>query len=465
MLRAKYGDYMRMRRGWGTHNYPYYRSQEEMLRKRFEETGKSMPPVLQKALGATARYMNRSIPVEISDFKTIREKAFYYVDKTSILKECLEEKHKFWYIMKPERFGKSLFYNIIAYFRTVVFDAAGSSLTVRSLFEGLEVGDDFTHVQDYMGVGFGFRNFLMDNFEEAFERIRMTLTFTYNNLASALYTEETTKEEAAFYDKIRSDDAEESDYAMSLRMLAHGLSKAYQKKVFVILEDFDALLAHAYLHGYYDRMLELVQVMIRNTIMDNDELAGVFLLGRYEIETDRILEGIDKEQIGYISQFDDHYEEYFGYTDDEVDRLFRFYQMEDMRDMAREWFGGYGRKQQLYNPWSINNLVASVCNGADRPFTYWTEASTDVMRQKLLQKFAPLMKEEIRKLLDGGTLEKKLHREVCFDDLHRDVEEIWNYLFLTGCLVAEEICEREGEQYGSLKIPNDECRKLWEDLL
>ena len=462
ILKAKYGDYMRMIRGWGTHNYPCYRKQEELLRKHFCQNHIQPPAVLQKELERTTRYMDTSIPVEIADFKRIREKEFYYVDKTGLLLERPEEKHRIWKIMKPERFGKSLITNMFLHYHSVLFDEIGRPVSYASLFQGLKVEEGQIPHGEYVCVGLGFRSYLMPDYEATIERIRMMITLAYNACAAALESDQITAKDREFFEKIREGSQTEEDCLIAYRVLGTCLCAAYGRKLIVNFEDLDSLLMHARLHGFYEKMASFAKALILATTEGENAPALVFLTGRFEIDGVLPDQWKETENIGCISVTNGYMEEYFGYTQEEVREMFQAYQMEEQLETAREWFGGYGLSGELYNPWSINNYIASVCNGATEPYPYWLEASTDELRKELMKRTAPMMEKEIKHLLDGGYLEKPIRDTIKPERLFQDVDEVWNYLFLTGCLTTRRIEESNGGLIAALQIPNEECRRFFE---
>ncbi len=404
----------------------------------------------------------KNLPIGIEHFEEMRREDFYYVDKTGMIKELLEDKAKVNLFTRPRRFGKSLNMNMLQYFFEYGCDS--------SLFEGLSIEKEENLCQEYMGKFPVISITLKGAGSGNFERTRGMLCSIIGNEAMRFpFLKESPQlsdeEKEQYKQLVNVDTSGQQAFIMpdavledSLRTLCRLLRKHYNQKVILLIDEYDVPLDKAQHDGYYDEMLNLIRGMLGQALKTNDSLQFAVLTGCLRVAKESIFTGLNNLRVLSITSL--QFDEYFGFTDREVRELLKFYGLENKYDAIKEWYDGYrfGNKY-VYCPWDVINYVSLLrADPEASPKAFWINTSGNDVIRTFLRMAKGGVKREIEELINGGKVVKKLNEELTYRDLYSCIDNLWSVLFTTGYLtrrgnMTDEICE--------LAIPNFEIRKIF----
>lgn len=358
---------------------------------------------------------NKKLPVGIENFEEFQRENFYYADKTLFIKELLENWGKVNLFTRPRRFGKSLNMSMIKCFFEVGCE--------RTLFNGLKIMREKELCEKYMGqfpvIFISLKGVDGLNYKAANAALcniigREALRFQFLQKSSHLSEEE--KDSYRRLIKIGSDsqaffDMTDSILTDSLQILTQLLEKHYGQKVILLIDEYDVPLDKAFQQGYYNEMVSLLRNMLGNVLKTNDALYFAVLTGCLRISKESIFTGLNNLKVHTIS--DVRYDEYFGFTDADVEKMLKFYGMSSYMDIIKEWYDGYiFGNVNVYCPWDVINYCDELlANPQTRPQNYWANTSGNAMIRRFIGKADKNTKNEIEKLLDGGTILKAVKEE------------------------------------------------------
>ena len=408
------------------------------------------------------------MPVGIENFEEFQRENFYYADKTLFIKELLENWGKVNLFTRPRRFGKSLNMSMIKCFFEVGCE--------RTLFNGLKIMREKELCEKYMGqfpvIFISLKGVDGLNYKAANAALcniigREALRFQFLQKSSHLSEEE--KDSYRRLIKIGSDsqaffDMTDSILTDSLQILTQLLEKHYGQKVILLIDEYDVPLDKAFQQGYYNEMVSLLRNMLGNVLKTNDALYFAVLTGCLRISKESIFTGLNNLKVHTIS--DVRYDEYFGFTDADVEKMLKFYDMSSYMDIIKEWYDGYiFGNVNVYCPWDVINYCDELlANPQTRPKNYWANTSGNAMVRRFIGKADKNTKNEIEKLLDGRTILKAVKEELTYPELDDSIDNLWSVLYATGYLTKRH-SDLEDEELMKLAIPNKEIRKLFTDLV
>ena len=253
-------------------------------------------------------------------------------------------------------------------------------------------------------------------------------------------------------------------YATALQTLSLCLKKYHNENVIILLDEYDVPLENAYYNGFYDEMVSFIRSLFESALKTNDALQFAVVTGCLRISKESIFTGLNHLQISSI--YNNGYEEAFGFTQKETEQMLIDYGIEDRIPEAKEWYDGYlFGETEIYNPWSIIKYVSSIAiNHMRFPQAYWANTSSNQIIKDMIWHADEEMKQELDILIKGGTIEKQIHEDITYDDIHESEDNLWNFLFFTGYMkkVSERRDERNEEIiYLTMKIPNIEIRSIY----
>lgn len=408
------------------------------------------------------------MPVGIENFEEFQRENFYYADKTLFIKELLENWGKVNLFTRPRRFGKSLNMSMIKCFFEVGCE--------RTLFNGLKIMREKELCEKYMGqfpvIFISLKGVDGLNYKAANAALcniigREALRFQFLQKSSHLSEEE--KDSYRRLIKIGSDsqaffDMTDSILTDSLQILTQLLEKHYGQKVILLIDEYDVPLDKAFQQGYYNEMVSLLRNMLGNVLKTNDALYFAVLTGCLRISKESIFTGLNNLKVHTIS--DVRYDEYFGFTDADVEKMLKFYDMSSYMDIIKEWYDGYiFGNVNVYCPWDVINYCDELlANPQTRPKNYWANTSGNAMVRRFIGKADKNTKNEIEKLLKGETILKAVKEELTYPELDDSIDNLWSVLYATGYLTQRH-SELEDEELVNLAIPNKEIDKLFTDLV
>ena len=399
------------------------------------------------------------LPVGIDNFEKIRRDGFYYVDKTSLIEQLLNNWGEVNLFTRPRRFGKTLNMSMLKCFFEIGTD--------QSLFEGLYISKNKALCDAYMGkypvISISLKGVNADSYENArslLKRIVMEEAKMHRIIMSGNRLDDIDKAE---YMSLVTGDMGEDTLVYSMKTLTALLEKYYEKKVIVLIDAYDVPLAKANENGYYDQMVLLVRNLFENVLKTNSSLKFAVLTGCLRVAKESIFTGLNNFEINSI--VDIAHDEQFGFTDDEVRKLLTDYDRAERYPDVKEWYDGYHfGNTDIYCPWDVINFAKKlVFDTSARPSAFWINSSGNDMVKRFVDKADQTTRDEIEKLVAGGFVEKQLRLDLTYDEIDNTIDNLWSVLFTTGYLTtAGEVVLPDSESYAyKLVIPNKEVREVF----
>lgn len=404
----------------------------------------------------------KKLPVGVDSFSKLIRQNFYYIDKTDLLMNLLNNWAEVNLFTRPRRFGKSLNMSMMQTFFEIGCD--------KTLFDGLKISEEKELCQEYMGqfpvISVSLKGVEEQNFQEALAAMKWiigqeALRFRFLLDSSRLSAEdkeiyrqliEVGKGESGLF--IMSNDT----LGASLKILSDLLCRHYGKGVILLIDEYDVPLDKAFQYGYYDQMVSLLRIVFGNVLKTNSSLYFAVLTGCLRISKESIFTGLNNLKTLTITnaQFD----EYFGFTDKEVREMLSYYELEEHYETMKEWYDGYRfGKTDVYCPWDAINFCDDLrADDEAYPQNYWSNTSGNAIVHRLLNKADSVTKNEIENLIAGNEIIKEIHQELTYSELDQSVENLWSVLFTTGYLTQRG--RVDGRKY-RLAIPNREIRELF----
>ena len=392
------------------------------------------------------------LPVGIENFEDIRKLGFYYIDKTKLIEQLLDNWGKVNLFTRPRRFGKTLNMSMLRAFFEI-----GTDLT---LFDGLYISKNQSLCGQYMGkypvIFISLKGVDGMTFEEAVVR---TTTIVKTEARRHYYLKDSSKlvnEEIDQFVQLLSGKAE--DITDSIRLLSELLYRHYEQKVIILIDEYDVPLDKAFQNGYYHEMVKLMRGILGQALKINDFLQFAVLTGCLRISKESIFTGLNNFKV--LSILDARFDEQFGFTDGEVKKLLADYGFSSYFAEVKEWYNGYHfGNADIYCPWDVINYVDQLkYDQTAIPQDYWSNSSGNAIVRSLIDKADIQTKNEIERLIAGEYIEKEISQELTYDEIDNKIENLWSVLFTTGYLTQHG--RTENGKY-RLTIPNKEIRNLF----
>ena len=406
--------------------------------------------------------MNRKLklPAGIENFEEIRTAGFYYVDKTGLIRDLLNNLGKANLFTRPRRFGKTLNMSMLQYF----FEAGSDS----TLFDGLEISKEKALCDEYMGkfpvICISLKGVSGRNFDEAKDMLRMLIGTEALRFQVLMKSDNLSDTERKQYLSLihLSDkgtfDMEDALLRGSLSILSQLLKKHYGRNVIILIDEYDVPLDRAYQSKYYDEMVEFIKVLFGQALKTNNSLQFAVLTGCLRISKESIFTGLNNFNVYTVK--DALYNEYFGFTDDEVTSMLEYYGFMEKYDTIKKWYDGYQfGSVDIYCPWDVVNYCHALkMNMSIKPQNYWINTSSNNIVRQFIGMAKQNTRNEIELLIDGGSITKKIRQELTYRDLESNIDNLWSILFTTGYLTQ---CSKTNDSMTKLVIPNEEVRTIF----
>ena len=397
------------------------------------------------------------LPIGIENFDELRRNDFYYVDKTGLISELLEDWSKVNLFTRPRRFGKTLNMSMLRYF----FETG----TDKSIFDGLKVSENKEICDKYMGkypvVFVTLKGVEGRIFESAYEKLKNLIRDEALRLNVISESTRISDAEKSSYMRIINEKDTALDITGSLRMLCNLLEKHYGQKVVLLIDEYDVPLDKAYYNGFYDQMIDIIRSMFNAALKTNDSLFLAVMTGCMRVSKESIFTGLNNLKVHSIS--DDKFDEYFGFTDDEVQAMLKNYGLESHYPETKAWYDGYRfGGQDIYCPWDVINYCYDLrASDRTKPKAYWTNTSGNSLIRRLIDRYGDGTTQfEIESLIAGETIVKDLNENLTHNEIDDNIDNLWSLLYMTGYLTAEDYLDNG--QY-VLRIPNYEVRKIFKE--
>ena len=410
--------------------------------------------------------MKKKLPVGIENFREFFTEDFYYVDKTMFIKDLLQNWGKVNLFTRPRRFGKSLNISMLKYFFEIGSDT--------SCFDGLKIMQEKALCKEYMGkfpvISISLKSVDGLKYESALAALQTVIGNEAGRFRFLHESSELDKDDKNSYDQlILMETKGNSKYAMSdaalidsLRTLSQLLEKHYGRKTILLIDEYDVPLDKAFQAGYYDEMVSLIRNLLGNALKTNDSLYFAVLTGCLRISKESIFTGLNNLKVHTIS--DVRYDEYFGFTNSDVDELLEFYGLSSYKDMIRDWYDGYHfGDTDVYCPWDVINYCDELlADPGAEPENYWANTSGNDLIRRLLKKANQSTKSDVEQLINGETITKTIRQELTYREVEDSIDNIWSVLYSTGYLTCRR---RVPGKRMELALPNREVRELFIDLV
>ena len=407
------------------------------------------------------------IPIGISDFKSFNDKNYYYVDKTLMIKDILDDKALVTLFTRPRRFGKTLNLSMLKYF----FEKTQEDNSY--LFKDLNIWNAGEKYKEYQGkypvINLDFKSVEGLSWKEAYEKAKVMITSEYIRHGYLLDSDVLSDDEKNLYNKLKSlkFDANETEYMYSIKNLCVYLEKYHKQKPIILIDEYDVPLQRAYLNDYYKEAINFFRGMLQDALKTNNSLEFAVITGCLRISKESIFTGLNNLDINSI--LDKQYSEHFGFTQEEVDEILKYYNLEAKRGIIKDWYNGYqfGMKD-IYNPWSVLKCIKNMTIDLNKkPEAYWVNTSGNDIVKKLIKNADAVAKNEIEILINGGAVNKALNANITYNELEENIDNIWSMLFFTGYLTYTEEKREEEDviSYYSLKIPNKELMCIYKVMI
>ncbi len=403
--------------------------------------------------------LKKRLPVGIENFEKIRRDGFYYVDKTDLIKELLENWGEENLFTRPRRFGKTLNMSMFQCFFEIGCD--------KSLFDGLRIAEESMLCETYMGK-FPMISISLKGIDAAdYETARNLMVKVVNEEARRFQflTESSrlTDTDKMLFGQLLQKEMDDETLFCSLRELTELLRKHYEKQVIVLIDEYDVPLAKANELGYYDEMVRLIRGIFGSALKTNHNLYFAVLTGCLRVAKESIFTGVNNFNTFTITDVD--FDEYFGFTDAEVKEMLEEYQLGSSYEDVREWYDGYRfGNVDVYCPWDVICYVNKRrTDPALQPQNYWLNTSgNEVVRHFIEALGDGVTKTEMERLIGGEIVQKEIHEEMTYHDLYVDMGNVWSVLFMTGYLTQRG--RADGNLY-NLVIPNREIRNIFTEQI
>ena len=406
----------------------------------------------------------KAIPIGISDFKEFNRRNYYYVDKSILIKDILDNRAYVSLFTRPRRFGKTLNLSMIKYY----FEKTEEDNSY--LFKDLNIWKSGERYIDHQGkypvINLTFKGAKMNTWEETYIELINSISEEYKRHEYLLDFIKDPRDKVLF-SKIKDCEATLSDFTRSIKNLCIYLENYWGQKPIILIDEYDVPIQNSYIQGFYDEAINFIRALFQAALKDNKYLEFAIITGCLRVSKESIFTGLNNLDI--YSILDKRYSEHFGFTQEEIDNILRYYKLEDKRKEIKNWYDGYKfGVSDIYNPWSILKYTSQLQDNKDKlPEAYWVNTSGNDVVKKLILNANESTKNEIEILINGGTIEKSLNANITYNELDENIENIWSMLFFTGYLTYTRERREKWDvvSYYSLKIPNQELLYVYKAII
>lgn len=399
------------------------------------------------------------LPVGIEDFREIRRKDFYYIDKTGLIEQLLDSWGKVNLFTRPRRFGKTLNMSMLRYF----FETG----TDKTLFEGLHISQRSDLCEEYMGkfpvVSLTLKGVDGLTFERAKNKLLKYIALEAERFNFLKNSDKLTDNEKQRYGAlIRMQDGkyvmDQDTLESALQTLSELLYRHYGQKVIILIDEYDVPLDKAYQNDYYREMVVMIRSLFGEALKTNEFLQFAVLTGCLRVSKESIFTGLNNFKIFSITDL--RFDEQFGFTEDEVEKMLKDYQLETHLASMKEWYDGYRfGDADIYCTWDVINRVDDLCDTPEaEPKCYWINSSGNALVKRFVSIANRTTQNEIERLIAGEPIEKSLRLDLTYDEIDKSIDNIWSVLFTTGYLTQVGMTEQGAYK---LVIPNKEVRTVY----
>ena len=393
-----------------------------------------------------------------ANFKYLVANNGYFVDKTMLIPEFLENADKVLVMPRPRRFGKTMNLSMIEYF----FDISKKEdATLFSEFKiNAEKGFCEQHQNRYPVINITLKGVVAENWEGCLRRLKDEIYYLYLKNEYILDSDKISKFDKRTIEKILLKNADEADYTASLKNLSRYLKAHFERDVIILLDEYDTPIINGYRENFYKQIITFMQVFLGSAFKDNPSLHKGLITGIMRIAKESMFSALNNPGIFTITSF--NFSDKFGFTEAETKALLEYFGLQNRFGEVQQWYDGYqfGNADRMYNPWSIVSYIARHEEGF-KP--YWVNTGTDsLIKERILEQDINQTRDSLQQLISGGTIEKALEEEFVFPDFDTDRELLWTLLTFSGYLTQ---VKKVGGDVFELKIPNYEIATVFKRII
>ena len=394
------------------------------------------------------------LPIGTSNYKLV-SKEYYYVDKTLLIKELLDERAAITLFTRPRRFGKTLNMDMLRTFFEKTDADTSTYFTDKKIWHA---GEKYTSQQGkYPVIFLSLKDVKFSNWEMALELLKEVIRNEYARHQELESSTELTKADAKLYQKIIDDTASDANYLFSLGALSRMLHAHYKITPIIIIDEYDTPIQEGYINGYYQQAVEFIRIFFSSALKDNQHITFAVLTGILHIAKESIFSGLNNIRI--YSVLDTQFSNYFGFIAEEVRAMAEYYQASDKLTEIQQWYDGYKfGATEIYNPWSVLYYFGNNCTA----LPYWVQTSGNAVIHEILHNLNTNTCESLRALLNGTTVESAINTNIIYPNLKDLESNIFSFLLMTGYLKAvQTTIDEHGTCVCQLAIPNREIKSIY----
>ena len=413
--------------------------------------------------------IKKKISIGVEDFKRIIDKNGYFVDKTLMIQKLIESEAMVTLFTRPRRFGKTLNQFMIRRFFEDEITEKGEKVDNGYLFDGLKItecGEEIMkHSQQYPVIFLTLKSAKQPTYELAYAELKKRIYEEFDRHQYVLGKGVLSKTEELRFQEILSLKAEEDLYTDALGFLSKCLFKYHGKNTIILIDEYDVPLENAYFEGFYDKMIKFIRSLFESALKTNPYLEKSVITGCLRISKESIFTGLNNLETDSVLHT--RYGDSFGFTQEEVEELLAYYGLSEQLEEVKQWYDGYLFNHfEIYNPWSLLKYVNDRKDHVTEfALPYWSNTSSNSIVREMVGEADEDAKRDLETLINGGTIEKQVHEDITYGDIHQTQDNLWNFLFFTGYL--KKVGERKDGNNLQLqmKIPNIEIATIYENSI
>lgn len=405
---------------------------------------------------------HKPLPIGVEDFKRLVDNEYYFVDKTLMIKELLENKETVNLFTRPRRFGKTLNMSMLQRF----FETTEKSNAY--LFDGLKIAaypEYMTYQGKYPVISISLKSMKRASYQEAYFEYVKLLSDEFERHEIILQSDLVSEEDKLEFQKIKRRIAEPKEYNSAVKLLSKCLQKVYQKNVIILIDEYDVPLENAYHEGFYDDMTNLIRSCFESALKTNPSLEFAVLTGCLRVSRESIFTGLNNLKTYSITK--NKFSQYFGFTREEMKEILQTFSLEQYAGTIAKWYDGYRfGLTEIYNPWSVLNCIDSYLQNdmvACEP--YWSNTSSNRIVKRLIEESNERTKSMVEELINGTPIHTQIFEDVTYGTIDVNQDYIWSFLLFTGYLKIIS-CETVGDEtYYDMVIPNVEIKSIYKNTI
>lgn len=405
---------------------------------------------------------HKPLPIGVEDFKRLVDNGYYFVDKTLMIKELLENKETVNLFTRPRRFGKTLNMSMLQRF----FEATEKSNAY--LFDGLKIAaypEYMAYQGKYPVISVSLKSMKQASYTDAFYMYKNLIAKEYEKHKIILESNQILDSEKEVFQNIMEQRADQNVYLNSIRTLSDILAKYYEKNVIILIDEYDVPLENAYHEGFYDDMTNLIRSCFESALKTNPSLEFAVLTGCLRVSRESIFTGLNNLKTYSITK--NKFSQYFGFTQAEMQEILQNFSLEQYAGTIAKWYDGYRfGLTEIYNPWSVLNCIDSYLQNdmvACEP--YWSNTSSNRIVKRLIEESNERTKSMVEELINGTPIHTQIFEDVTYGTIDVNQDYIWSFLLFTGYLKIIS-CEMFGDEtYYDMVIPNVEIKSIYKNTI